>query len=174
MSSEPKVQRARARRWFFLTVVVLALAFLALTFRVFMLEANTSLGLSRVSGKGLQGLVVNVQSYLPPDDSILRPSQLSMLLQVIYELDSLADDNASDNDKRLAFARILNQHTTSLSEYRWIRKTAMQYVGNSRQRRDYNSRADSVNEQRMRMFTPRIEKHRRFYRDTVDREALIF
>ncbi|MCX6140446.1 MAG: hypothetical protein NTX15_06390 [Candidatus Kapabacteria bacterium] len=152
--------------------MVLSLAFLVLTFRVFMMEANTSLGLSRVSGMGLQGLVVNVQSYVPPVDSILRPSQLTMLLHVIEELDSLAETKGDESSRRQAFAQTLNQYTTSLSEYRWIRNTAKEYVGTSRESHRSGSRADSVNAQRMRMFSPRIRIHPRFFRDTLDREAL--
>lgn len=164
--------RKRSRRWFFVTLVVLALLYLVLVARVFLLEADMSLGLSRISGPGLQGLIVNRSLYTPPKDSVVRPGQLSMFLDAVEILDSLRADSAGVSEMRTSFADLLNRYTISLSEYRWIRSvvTAGRQHGQSRRR---GTHADSTNEQRLLMFLPRFEEHTMFFRDTLDREALV-
>ncbi len=152
--------------------MVLALVFLVLTLRVIFIEADMSLGLSRVSGTGLQGLVINQQSYEPPIDGVLKPSQLSLLIHVVETLDSLQRADVSDSKSTSAFADILNQYTTSLSEYRWIRSMATRFE--KVVHRDVRNlpRSDSLNVERMRMFSMRLASHSHFFRDSLDKEAL--
>ncbi|MBL0321000.1 MAG: hypothetical protein IPP80_01225 [Ignavibacteria bacterium] len=164
--------RKRSRRWFFVTLVVLALLYLVLIARVFLLEADMSLGLSRISGPGLQGLIVDRSTYVPPKDSVVQPGQLSMLVDVVETLDSLRDDSADTLKMRTSFADLLNRYTISLSEYRWVR-SVVSGVREQEVSRKRRTRADSTNTQRLRMFLPRLEDHGMFFRDTLDREALV-
>lgn len=160
----------RSRRWFFVTLTLLAILFLGLTLRAFLLDADLSLGLSRISGPGLPGLIVNRRSYTPPADSILTPSQLGLLLHLALHIDSLLEQKKSAKEVREHFAEILNRYTTSLSEYRWIRSTTTMYqitgIGLG------SPRADSVNQLRLRQVLPKLKELRHFLRDSLDKEAL--
>jgi hypothetical protein len=151
-------------------LIVLSVVYLGLTIRVFLLEADMSLGLSRISGPGLAGLIVNRQEYTPPVDSIIRMSQATMFLNVVEVLDSLDGDGNRKDLRRTAFAEILNRYTTSLTEYRWVRSVCVSAM--RRQPSSRMGRADSVNMQRLRMFVPRFREYPSFFRDTLDREAL--
>ncbi len=169
-SNEPTKRRPSSRRWFFLTLVVLSVVYIGLTVRTFLLDADMSLGLSRISGPGLEGLIVNRQKYTPPVDSVIRMSQATMFLHVIETLDSLHREKVRPNDLRSGFAAVLNRYTTSLTEYRWVRSVCMESMRRSSMT-DLHG-ADSINAQRLRMFIPRFREYRGFFRDTLDREAL--
>ncbi len=169
--SEPKRTRgASSRRWLFITLIVLSVVYLGLTIRVFLIEADMSLGLSHISGPGLEGLIVNRQVYVPPVDSVIRMSQATMFLNVVEVLDSLDDDRVSADAQRSAFAEVLNRYTTSITEYRWVRSVCVAAM--RRQQATPSRRADSINLQRLRMFVPRFREYPSFFRDTLDREAL--
>lgn len=172
MSSQPKVRASHVKRWLFRTVVVLAFLFLVLTLRVIFIEADMSLGLSRARGTGLQGLVINKQNYEPPINGVVKPSQLSLLIHVVETLDSLDRADADDSKSISAFADVLNQYTTSISEYRWIRSMAMRFEKAVHRDARNLPRADSLNVERMRMFSMRFAAHSRFFRDSLDKEAL--
>lgn len=162
----------RSRRWFFVTLVVLALVYLVLVARVFLLEADMSLGLSRISGPGLQGLIVNRSAYVPPSDSIVRPGQLSMFLDVVETLDSLHADSAGSAEIRASFAALLNRYTVSLREYQWVR-SVVNNVRSSNAETWPRSRVDSTNQHRLRMFSSRFDDHALFFSDSLDREAMV-
>lgn len=163
--------RKRSRRWFFVTLVVLALLYLVLVARVFLLEADMSLGLSRISGPGLLGLIVDRSTFVPPKDGIVRPGQLSMFVDVVETLDSLRADSAGTQEMRTSFADLLNRYTISISEYRWVRSVVSDVRDRSASSRNLTP-TDSTNAQRLRMFLPRLKEHEIFFRDTLDREAL--
>lgn len=164
--------RKRSRRWFFVTLVVLSLLYLILVARVFLLEADMSLGLSRISGPGLMGLIVDRSSFVPPKDSVIRPGQLSLFVDVVETLDSLHGNEAGTLEVRTSFADLLNRYTISISEYRWIREVVERMWRNVPTPRSRIQRSDSINYQRFRMFEARIAEHPAFFRDTLDREAL--
>ncbi len=153
----------------FLTVIAVSLLYLALSARVFLLEADMSLGLSRVSGPDLRGLVVNVRRYSPPADGLLTPSQLGLLVETAEALDSMHTNNIGTLTFRRTFAGILNRYTTSVDEYRWIRTTATPFVLGNAVNTDS---ATQQNAERIRMFLPRLVLRSTVFTDTLDKEAL--
>jgi len=166
-----KKSKPRTKRWFFVTLVVFALVYLGLSIRALLLDADASLDLSRISGPGLDGLIVNRATYSPPMDSVLTATQLGMLVHVSSRIEQLSREEKSETERRTALALVLNHYTTSLSEYRWVLATVGLYVSDGKGLG--TKKSDSANRKRLAMILPQLVRYNVVFRDSLDREALL-
>ncbi|MBU3678330.1 MAG: hypothetical protein FGM32_01820 [Candidatus Kapabacteria bacterium] len=161
------------RRWLRNSVAVVAIlccVYLVLFVRGLLFEAQMSLGIIRRNEQGLRAQIVNKESYAPPTDSLLRPSQIMVLHEISRHLDSLSTAKAQQREIDQQLVRMLNRFTMSVSEYRWIRQTATRLMSGRRPLRGLLT--DSANTSRLHMIMGDVTTFRRFYRDTLDRELL--
>lgn len=165
-------QRPR-RRWLSrsMTVfVILCCVYLFLFVRGLLFEAQMSLGIIRRNEQGLRAQIVNKESYAPPTDSLLRPSQIMVLHEISRHLDSLSNAKASQREINQELVRMLNRFTMSVREYQWVRQTATRLMSGRRPSRALST--DSANTSRLHMVMGDVMAFRRFYRDTLDRDLL--
>lgn len=161
------------RRLFHITVAVLVIAggtYLFLFVRGLLFEAQMSLGIIRQKDPGLRSQIVNKESYLPPADGLLRPSQIMVLHEISRHLDSMASGNAPQREVDAQLVYMLNRFTMSASEYQWVRNSATRLMLTSR--KSGLVTADSANSRRLAMILKDVSQFRRFYRDSLDRGLL--
>lgn len=161
------------RRWLhssIAVVVILCCAYLFVFVRGLLFEAQMSLGIIRRNEQGLRAQIVNKESYAPPTDSLLRPSQIMVLHEISRHLDSLSSANVAQREIDQQLVRMLNRFTMSVREYQWIRQTATRLMSGRRTSRALAT--DSANSSRLHMVMFDVAVFRRFYRDSLDRELL--
>lgn len=159
-----KRSKWRWPRWLFLLAILVAVTIITIRTVNFLQEAQMSLGLDRTPGSGIQGQLINQQQYDPPQDSLLRLSQIHVALRVAEVIDSMTNKKVRTPIIESAVANIMNEHMASRSAYWWTRTQ----ISRSLSRRPVDHR-DSVHNDLLRMFRPRFEAVRRVYRDTLDR-----
>lgn len=172
MKPEHKAPRP-GRRWLrrsMAVIVILCCAYLFFFVRGLLFEAQMSLGIIRRNEQGLRAQIVNKESYSPPKDSLLRPSQIMALHEISRHLDSLSTAKASQREMDQQLVWMLNRFTMSVGEYQWIRQTATRLMSSRRVSRSLP--ADSANASRLRTVMGDVMAFRRFYRDSLDRELL--
>lgn len=165
-------QRPR-RRWLsrsVAVVVILCCIYLFFFVRGLLFEAQMSLGIIRRNEQGLRAQIVNKESYAPPTDSLLRPSQIMVLHEISRHLDSMSTAKAPQREIDQQLVQMLNRFTMSVREYQWIRQTATRLMSGRRASRVLST--DSANTSRLHMIMGDVTAFRRFYRDTLDRELL--
>lgn len=170
MELKSQFSRPPVRRWAFFTLIVLAIVIIGLTIRALLIQADMSLGLSRISGSGLQGLVVSHQQYTAPHNGAVKVSQIGLMYRIVTHLDTLKVRSASNPVLRKEFAKLLNSHTTGLHEYRWFRESIYRVA--FAPQGSLRTSADSLTLDRLRMVIPTLQEHRRFFTDSLDKEAL--
>lgn len=170
--AEHNTPRSR-RRWLrrsMAVIVILCCVYLFLFVRGLLFEAQMSLGIIRRNEQGVRAQIVNKESYTPPADSLLRPSQIIVLHEISRHLDSMSTANAPQREIDQQLVRMLNRFTMSVREYQWIRQTATRLMSSRRPSRSLP--ADSANASRLHMVIGDVMAFRRFYRDSLDRELL--
>ncbi|MBU3741860.1 MAG: hypothetical protein FGM24_06190 [Candidatus Kapabacteria bacterium] len=121
-------RRRHTGRLIFTVLVIIAIIVLAVAIRRFLIDASMTLGgvVGTPSSGILSSMVVNQRTYVPPEDSLITPTQVAFLLRVVHVDDSLRREDASVNVFRAAMARHFNAHVMSMSEYQWTSRHAQQ------------------------------------------------
>ncbi len=129
-------------------------------------DARAALGLTRVVGPDIESMLVNHGTYIPPGDSLVRPTQLHLVLRIAELADSLEDQNVPTLQRRNRFASVLNSHSFGRSEYRWVRNALVRAISKPQ------TTADSGNVRLVEPLRDRALHMSQVFQDSLDHEIL--
>lgn len=158
----------RWQRWLFLIVVIASFIFLVYAANRFLTEAQMSMGPTPISGNDIDALLINKKKYNPPEDGLLRISQVHVCLRVWEALDSLAQKGSSETATRRAVTDILNSHMQTRASYTWARNSVVAAL-----RHHPVTPADSTNVVLIRMMRQRLERVLHVPAESMDAELLM-
>ena len=152
----------------FLLVGLCCLLYLGTQTIIFIQEARVAVNIGTDSTNAPTQRIVNKSHFEAPSDGLLRLDQLEMMARIVESADSLAPTTAQSS-RTEHIINLLNEYTVSLAEYRWIRSSiANQLTMDTREAKRTKSPLGRYQQVMIGVF----ERHRSFFRDSLDQQLL--
>jgi hypothetical protein len=176
-------------------MVTASFIYLVIVFSSFLKDADTSFAAATdLNNNTLPAMIVHRRPFTPPNDSSLRVPYIHLMERVVRGLDTI--DRTAKNiawERRKFLADLFNSYSTSIDEYRWVRKQTIRTLRLGVQRGTYSTEkakatvvswlmireqpeallaADSANIRRLRMAADALIRHAQPLVDNDDSEAL--
>lgn len=165
MNSAGKQPARSIARTIFYGIGLFALAFLTYRTVTFVQEARVAVNIGTDSTDTPRQRIVNKSAFVQPDDGLLRLDQIDMMLHIIESSDS---SSASSEGARInRIVELLNEYTTSLDEYRWIRTSIARDLMKAPQRNALRSLGRYET-----LLVKDFQRHRRYFTDSLDKALL--
>ncbi|MCO6467151.1 MAG: hypothetical protein J5I53_11115 [Bradyrhizobiaceae bacterium] len=146
----------------FLVLVLASATYLTVLCWSIVVDARTSLGLTRANVPGIDNLLAVTDTTDIPRDGLLRPYDVHLCIRVAELADSLETAKAKQHHRISAFATLLNTHATSRHSYIWARGQLQRAIMGP------STHTDSVNARLVEIMEPRIATLRTVYRNHLD------
>lgn len=146
----------------FIALVVAAIGYLTYITWYIIVDARTTLGLTRTNVPGIENLLIVSGQPDIHGDSLLTPSQVHLCLRVAELADSLERAKTKKQHRIQLFASLLNEHATSKATYTWARMTLARAITLPL------SHNDSVNATMLHIMEPRMRVVKRVYAKHLD------
>ena len=191
----PEKKKWSWKRWTFIGMVTVSFVYLCIVFGGFLREADTSFAAAtQLSNNTLASMIVHRRPFTAPRDTLIRVPNIHLMERVVRGLDTM--DPTAKNitwDRRKFLADLFNSYSTSIEEYRWLRRQTIRTLRLGVQEGRYvtkltpNSihtwlmepevpeqlfRSDSLNMERLRMVAPFLIRYASPLVGNADAEAL--
>ena len=146
----------------FIVLIIAAICYLTYVTWYIIVDARTTLGLTRANVPGIENLLVVSGRPDTHGDSLLTPAQVHLCLRVAELADSLERTKAKKQRRVQMFASLLNEHVTSKATYTWARATLERAISKPL------NHSDSVNATMLHIMRPRLTVVKRVYAKHLD------
>lgn len=165
MSSATRQPRRSRARLIYYGFGLCALAFLTYRTVTFVQEARVAVNIGTDSTDTPRQRIVNKSAFVQPDDGLLRLDQIEMMLHIIESSDSASSSSKGARINRIV--ELLNEYTTSLEEYRWIRNSIANDLSKTTSRAALRSLGRYET-----LLAKDFQRHRRYFTDSLDKALL--
>ncbi|MBN9400162.1 MAG: hypothetical protein J0I17_08310 ['Candidatus Kapabacteria' thiocyanatum] len=121
MTPQPEHGKWTWGRWVFIVSIAIALVYIVFAVRLFLKDAQMSLGsIDQLGTQRFAEMVVNQKAYVPPADTVLTPTQIAFAIIVTRTYDSLIAASSPPVQRRTVLSDLFNRYVMSVTEFRWI------------------------------------------------------
>lgn len=167
-ATQESTRKRSVARTAFLGSGFVAVLFLGYKIFGFVQEARVAVNIGTGVGDNPKHRIVNKSDYAPPADGKLQLAQVDLMLHIIEATDTLAI-TASQPDHINRIVELLNEYTTSLQEYRWVRSTIAMSLTRASSRAPKGASPLGKYEG---LTLGQFMKHKSFFTDSIDKALL--